>query len=78
MLEKVREAALVPFFILGTDVVPEIYGNKWKLVLPPYDHVETVVKCDFGQGEVEWEIEIDHRAQLPKWMSKRELRSHWS
>ena len=37
VLEEMRKSPLVPFFILGTDVIPEIYGHERQAGLAPED-----------------------------------------
>ena len=49
MLEKVGEPSLMPFFIFGTDVIPEIYGYDWKLVHSATDYIETVREGGLGE-----------------------------
>ena len=45
VFEEVGEAALVPFFVLGTDVIPEVYRHDRELALAADDDVETVARA---------------------------------
>ena len=49
VLEEVREPPLVPLFILGAYMVPEIYGDEREAMLASEDHVEAVVQGHFRE-----------------------------
>ena len=44
VLEEVGEASLVPLFVLGTDVIPQVYGDERQTWLTSDDDVEAVVE----------------------------------
>ena len=60
VLEEVGEASLVPFFILGTNVIPKVYGHEREFRLAADDDVEAVVQGRLGESKTVERCGIGH------------------
>jgi hypothetical protein len=54
VFEEVRVATLMALFILGTDVVPEIYSHDGKLRLVTHNHIKAVTERRLGKPKTCW------------------------
>jgi hypothetical protein len=51
MLEQVREPRASGLFVFRTDVVPDVYGHDWHVVIFVDDDVEAVGEGSLGKGK---------------------------
>jgi hypothetical protein len=52
VFEEVSKAALVSFFVFGTDVIPEVYRHDRQLRLSTDDDIQAVIQGGFRKRKV--------------------------
>jgi hypothetical protein len=61
MFEEVGESPLVPLFVLGTHVIPEVYRHQGESRLVADDHVEAIGQGFLGKPKIVEGVGIRHR-----------------